>query len=151
MMVTEVKRAGPIRTAGVLAAVVLLAFAACETPAPTAMPSSSDPEAAQAQENGLVMLRAAEVETNGEVVVTGKPGVITGFLVAEGEAPLLYLDGVRIAYTGFPTALDMLSPADIESIEVIKAEAAEALYGSEASGGVIQIVTKAQAEADDSR
>ena len=69
----------------------------------------------------------------------------------EGEAPLLYVDGVRIADTEFPTVLDMLSPADIESIEIIKAEVAEALYGSEATAGVIQIVTKTQAEADDPR
>ncbi len=139
MMMTDVKKAGPIRTAGVLAAVGLLTFAACEAPAPTAMPSSSDAEAANVQANGQVATEQASL-------------TIRGFAGANlDEAPLIYVDGVRIANAETSTALDMLEPNEIESIEVIKGEAAEALYGSEAAGGVIQIVTKAHAAADGSR
>ncbi|MCH1932683.1 TonB-dependent receptor plug domain-containing protein, partial [Shewanella sp. A25] len=38
--------------------------------------------------------------------------------------------------------LDDFNPEDIESIEIIKGPAAASLYGTEASAGVIQIITK---------
>jgi TonB-dependent SusC/RagA subfamily outer membrane receptor len=41
-----------------------------------------------------------------------------------------------------PDAMKNLNPDDIESIEVIKGDAARALYGERAAGGVIQITTK---------
>jgi len=69
--------------------------------------------------------------------------------------PLIYVDGVRIkgdpvsgpavGGAGAPNAisrLNDLNPADIESIEVIKGPSAATLYGTEASNGVIQIITK---------
>jgi TonB-linked SusC/RagA family outer membrane protein len=68
--------------------------------------------------------------------------------------PLIYIDGVRTANdpaTG-PTnqafgsssisRLNDINPDDIESIEIVKGPAAATLYGTEASGGVIQIITK---------
>ena len=69
-----------------------------------------------------------------------------------GGNPLIYVDGIRVnnsTDTG-PTLgdekevnpLDDLNPADIESIEIIKGPAAGTLYGTEASAGVIQIITK---------
>ncbi len=73
-----------------------------------------------------------------------------------GGNPLIYVDGIRVNNsmdTG-PTLgdqkevnpLDDLNPADIESIEIIKGPAAGTLYGTEASAGVIQIITKRGAE-----
>ena len=67
--------------------------------------------------------------------------------------PLIYVDGFRVdnnANLGPPTptqgggmsALDDINPEDIESIEIIKGPAAATLYGTEASAGVIQIITK---------
>ena len=68
--------------------------------------------------------------------------------------PLIYVDGVRVDNTqaSGPTTQAFGSapisrwndfdPDDIESIEVIKGPAAATLYGTEASNGVIQIVTK---------
>jgi TonB-linked SusC/RagA family outer membrane protein len=66
--------------------------------------------------------------------------------------PLVYVDGVRIANdmvgpgprNGISESnpLDDFNPADIESIEIIKGPAAATLYGTEASAGVIQIITK---------
>ena len=68
--------------------------------------------------------------------------------------PLVYVDGVRVnaqAASG-PTnqafgsssisRINDINPDDIESIEVIKGPAAATLYGTEASNGVIQIITK---------
>jgi TonB-dependent starch-binding outer membrane protein SusC len=43
---------------------------------------------------------------------------------------------------GQPSRLDDIDPASIERIEVLKGAAAATLYGTEASGGVIQIFTK---------
>ena len=73
--------------------------------------------------------------------------------------PVIYVDGIRYsdadlgnfgasggAVTSFSTqvtsALSFINPEDIESIEVIKGPAAATLYGAEAAGGVIQVITK---------
>lgn len=66
--------------------------------------------------------------------------------------PLLYIDGVRANNSpdGGPNIrqgrqvnrLNDINPEDIESIEVIKGPAAATLYGTEASSGVIQVITK---------
>jgi TonB-linked SusC/RagA family outer membrane protein len=65
--------------------------------------------------------------------------------------PIIYVDGVRIDNTpGGPNGrmgpqlkrMDDLNLSDIESIEVIKGPAAATLYGTEASNGVLQIITK---------
>jgi len=67
------------------------------------------------------------------------------------SAPLVYVDGVRltgIEVTGPDEGARSLSrladfnPDDIESIEVLKGPAASTLYGTEASNGVIQILTR---------
>ena len=72
--------------------------------------------------------------------------------VAMGSQPLIYVDGVRVdnVANGGPnlrdgpqvSTLDDFSPDEIESIEIIKGPAAATLYGTEASAGVIQIITK---------
>jgi TonB-linked SusC/RagA family outer membrane protein len=66
--------------------------------------------------------------------------------------PIIYVDGVRIDNNaaGGPAIrqgrtaarLNDFNPEDIESIEIIKGPAAATLYGTEASNGVIQILTK---------
>ena len=60
------------------------------------------------------------------------------------DQPLVYVDRVRMA----TSSLGNLDPDDIESIEVIKGAAAAALYGEEASAGVIQVVLKKRRERD---
>jgi TonB-linked SusC/RagA family outer membrane protein len=68
--------------------------------------------------------------------------------------PLIYVDGVRVdnAQGSGPTVQGFGSravsrwndfdPDDMESIEILKGPAAATLYGTEASNGVIQIITK---------
>jgi TonB-linked SusC/RagA family outer membrane protein len=66
--------------------------------------------------------------------------------------PIVYIDGVRMdantsqgpAQRGGAGAsrLNDIDPEDIESVEIIKGPAAATLYGTEASNGVIQIITK---------
>ena len=64
--------------------------------------------------------------------------------------PIIYVDGVRISsdrsrktnrYSSV-SRLNDIPVSDIESIEVIKGPAAATLYGTEASNGVVQIITK---------
>ena len=75
--------------------------------------------------------------------------------IAAGLDPVYYVDGVRVRSgtdaDGYSmgngvvqgtSPLDVINPNDIESIEVIKGPAAATLYGAEAAGGVIQIITK---------
>ena len=71
-----------------------------------------------------------------------------------GTQPLIYVDGTRLDNTfgggisvqgfgsGIVNRLNDISPDQIESIEIIKGPAAATLYGTEASNGVIQIITK---------
>ena len=77
-----------------------------------------------------------------------------------GNSPLVYIDGVRVdnavgtgPQSGGPGALSSqnsqvggrlndITPEDIERIEIIKGPAAATIYGTEASNGVIQIITK---------
>ena len=73
--------------------------------------------------------------------------------ISLSQQPLIYIDGVRVVNdigTG-PTRiqggnvasrLNDVSPEDIESIEIIKGPAAGTIYGTEASNGVVQIITK---------
>ena len=78
--------------------------------------------------------------------------------ISLNSQPLVYIDGVRVngnnADVGGgvggvgvdnsvpPSRLNDINPEDIESVEVIKGPAAATLYGTEASNGVINIITK---------
>lgn len=68
--------------------------------------------------------------------------------------PLIYIDGARVNNdvaqgisvqgfgSGISSRLNDIDPDNIESIEVIKGPAAATLFGTEATNGVIQIITK---------
>jgi TonB-linked SusC/RagA family outer membrane protein len=95
---------------------------------------------------------------------SGTPGTaaainIRGSSSFLGNKPIVYIDGVRYntndignfvpsgagitSFSGQTTsALDIVNPNDIESIEIIKGPSAATLYGADAAGGVIQIITK---------
>ncbi|MEP6508344.1 MAG: TonB-dependent receptor plug domain-containing protein, partial [Gemmatimonadales bacterium] len=88
---------------------------------------------------------------------SGQPGVggtiqLRGVnSVSQGNSPLVYIDGVRVFNGHTPTNVggrQFISPLndipaeDIDHIEIVKGPAATTLYGTEASGGVLQIFTK---------
>lgn len=112
-------------------------------------PISTVTQLLQGRTPGLTIMQSSgQVGTASNFRIRG-----TGSLNASNH-PVFYIDGIRIAsgsQSGFGTsnntrretsALDMLNPDDIESIEVIKGPAAAALYGADAAAGVIQIITK---------
>jgi len=104
------------------------------------------------------------------VIVTsgsGRAGSGTGIAIrgrstmSLSQQPLLYIDGVRVANdvsTGTRAQggsgvarLNDIAPEDIESIEIIKGPAAATIYGTEASNGVIQVITKRGRASDKAR
>jgi TonB-linked SusC/RagA family outer membrane protein len=120
----------------------------------------------------LSTISAAEVEnapvTNTQQLIAATPGVTVlansgqpgagGSIhlrginsISQGNNPLIYVDGVRIFSGSTPVApgarqttnpFNDINKEDIERVEIVKGAAATTLYGTEASGGVIQIFTK---------
>jgi TonB-linked SusC/RagA family outer membrane protein len=76
--------------------------------------------------------------------------------LTQSNEPVVYVDGVRVSRSGgfgdanwigaggggTPSRLDDINPEAIDHIEILKGAAAASLYGTEASGGVIQIFIK---------
>lgn len=96
---------------------------------------------------GVMMLPGTgQVGTGSAVRVRGNSSL------SLSNEPIIYIDGVRMdsdsrrgpSQRGGANVsrLNDINPADIESIEIIKGPAAATLYGTEASNGVIQIITK---------
>ncbi len=112
-------------------------------------------EVLQSKTPGVQILPGSGVAgTSAEIRIRGASSL-------SGYAPVVYIDGIRynieslgnFAPTGSGLAgqaqsaqstsgLNLLSPEVIESIEVLKGPAAATLYGADAAGGVIQIITK---------
>jgi TonB-dependent SusC/RagA subfamily outer membrane receptor len=110
-------------------------------------PARSVEQLIGARTPGLIVLPATgQVGTGAQLRVRGTSSM------SLSNDPLIYIDGVRMdasaargqAQRGGAGAsrLNDINPEDIESIEVIKGPAASTLYGTEASNGVIQIITK---------
>ncbi|MGQ0648457.1 MAG: SusC/RagA family TonB-linked outer membrane protein [Gemmatimonadaceae bacterium] len=97
---------------------------------------------------GVRIMRASGgIGTGGTTRIRG-----AGSLSLSNE-PLIYIDGVRsnnsaaVRSFGFngqesPSRVNDLNPEEIESIEVLKGPSAATIFGTEASNGVIQIITK---------
>jgi TonB-linked SusC/RagA family outer membrane protein len=99
-----------------------------------------------------VAVGGGEVGTGSNIRIRGASSI------SLNSQPLVYVDGVRVngdnADVGGgrggvgidnstpPSRLNDINPNDIESIEIIKGPAAATLYGTEASNGVINIITK---------
>jgi TonB-linked SusC/RagA family outer membrane protein len=110
-------------------------------------PARSVEQLIGARTPGVIVLPATgQVGTGAQLKVRG-----TSSLSLSND-PIIYIDGVRMdantargqAQRGNTGAsrLNDVNPEDIESIEVLKGPAASTLYGTEASNGVIQIITK---------
>ncbi|MGB5591809.1 MAG: TonB-dependent receptor [Gammaproteobacteria bacterium] len=79
-----------------------------------------------------------------EVASNGGPGQVTSVFIrgAESDQTLVLIDGVRInSGTSGIAPIENISPNIVERIEIVKGPRA-ALYGSEAVGGVINIITR---------
>ena len=107
----------------------------------------------------MIQGRAAGVEVimnNGEPGAGAQIRIRGGSSVSAKNDPLYVIDGVPIAnvatepdangWTGNPSLarnpLNLLNPADIASITVLKDASATAIYGSRASNGVVLVETK---------
>lgn len=99
---------------------------ACDTNAPTALDDTL-----------LDVLANPEAAVNADGA--DDPGAIQIRDALGDGAPLIFIDGVELE-TG-SEGLSSLNPDDIESIEVIKGEAAADLYGERAENGVVRILT----------
>ena len=98
---------------------------------------------------GVVVMPGTGMIGSGSVIRVR--GNSTFSLTAE---PLIYVDGVRVLNevgsgisvqafsSGVISRLNDFNPNDVESIEILKGPAAATLYGTEASRGVINIITK---------
>lgn len=110
-------------------------------------PINSLQELFQGREVGLMSIGSSgELGTANNILLRGFNSL------SQSNQPLIYLDGVQInqsntsliSTTGgqSTTRLSDLAVQDIARVEVIKGASATTLYGSQASGGVIQIFTK---------
>ncbi|MGW8265178.1 MAG: M56 family metallopeptidase [Longimicrobiales bacterium] len=145
------KSVGKRGIGGAVAAVVaggLLLALACETPTPPqANESAGDPgvlveldDGSAVTEAELKLLKENSAPSRAEIGATGSL-VLRPIREDDTQAqPLIFVDGVRM--DGGKEAIADLNPDQIERIEVIKGGAAEAVFGVEATGGVIQIFLK---------
>src|SRR5580692_1375593 len=96
------------------------------------IPVNSAPEALAGRLAG-VQVTGADGSPNAQVFIT----VRGGGSITQSNAPLYIVDGVQL-----DNALQVLSPQDIASIDVLKDAAATSIYGARGSNGVVVITTK---------
>ncbi len=96
-----------------------------------------------AKQNTISAMGALQSQAPGVNIVknTGKAGDgfkvnIRGLGTIYNSAPLVVIDGISGG------DLNLLSPSDIESIDVLKDAASAAIYGARAANGVILVTTK---------
>ena len=112
------------------------------------------PKAASASVGNMLRGRAAGMEVTSQSAAPGAALNISIRGGLSGASPLVVIDGVPQAGSTFASGGTMysgvakegsminLNPNDIESIDILKDASAAAIYGSDASGGVILITTK---------
>ncbi|MFN3802336.1 SusC/RagA family TonB-linked outer membrane protein [Belliella pelovolcani] len=84
-----------------------------------------------------VQVTGSEGSPNAEVQIR----VRGGGSITQDNSPLYVVDGVQVE-----NALSVLSPQDIESIDVLKDASATAIYGARGANGVVIITTKGGTE-----
>jgi len=96
----------------------------------------------------VVMLGTGQVGSGSRIRVRGAS------ISSLSADPLIYVDGVRVDNTtgsgmevqsfgsGIVSRLNDFNPEDIEKIEILRGPSAATLYGTEASRGVVNIITK---------
>lgn len=83
---------------------------------------------------GLTIQRTSSRPGNENATLTLRGGVSVN---EDGNKPMILIDGVE----AYDWELSQLNPTDIESISVLK-DAAAAIYGTRAGGGVVLVTTK---------
>src|SRR5690242_9618286 len=99
---------------------------------------------AQGQDLSAVLRNYAGLD----IAANGGPGEATSLFMrgTNSNHTLVMIDGVKISPgNGFGSALQNIRLADVERIEIVKGPRAS-LYGSEAIGGVINIITRKAGE-----
>ena len=108
--------------------------------APVIVISPEQLKLAQGQDLAAVLRDYAGLDT----AANGGPGQTTSLFLrgTNSNHTLVMIDGVKISPgNGFGSALQNIRLADVERIEIVKGPRAS-LYGSEAIGGVINIITR---------
>ncbi|MFN2444180.1 MAG: TonB-dependent receptor domain-containing protein [Vicinamibacterales bacterium] len=79
----------------------------------------------------------------------GREGAVTSMFARGGESDynLVLVDGVRVNLSGGPFDLSRISAAEIERVEVVRG-AQSSLWGSDAMGSVVQIITRRASRTD---
>lgn len=96
------------------------------------MPSTNAAEAIQGRMAGVqVSLSEGSPGADVDIVIRG------GNSITGSNAPLYIVDGVQM-----DNALSILSPKEIESIEVLKDASSTNIYGARGANGVVMITTK---------
>jgi TonB-dependent SusC/RagA subfamily outer membrane receptor len=96
------------------------------------MPSTNAAEAIQGRMAGVqVSLSEGSPGADVDIVVRG------GNSITGSNAPLYIVDGVQM-----DNALSILSPKEIQSIEVLKDASSTSIYGARGANGVVLITTK---------
>jgi TonB-linked SusC/RagA family outer membrane protein len=80
-----------------------------------------------------VQVTAAEGSPNADVQIR----IRGGGSITQDNSPIYIVDGMQVE-----NALNVLSPQDIESIDVLKDAAATAIYGARGANGIVIITTK---------
>ncbi len=96
-------------------------------------PTAAFDQALQGQVPGLSV-----ISSTGEPSASATMQIRGTNLINSGTAPLYILDGVAIAASDF----NAISPADIESLTVLRDASSTSIYGARAANGVIVITTK---------
>ncbi len=96
-------------------------------------PTAGFDQALQGKAAGLTVL-----SNSGEPSQTASFQIRGTNSINSGTAPLFILDGVPVSASDF----NALSPADIESVNVLKDASSTSIYGARAANGVVVITTK---------
>jgi len=80
---------------------------------------------------GLNITKSGNPNENGAIILRGPSSLRAG-----AQEPLYVIDGVPAA------SIDLVSPDDIKSIDVLKDASSTAIYGARAANGVILVTTK---------
>tara|TARA_B100002049_G_scaffold70959_1_gene51963 strand:- start:2642 stop:6034 length:3393 start_codon:yes stop_codon:yes gene_type:complete len=104
--------------------------------------SSVEPEEIISQPKANVVEMLDSRMPGVQVMSDGKPGGgvalrIRGFSTINSNDPLIIVDGIPVS-----SNLNVINPADIETIQVLKDAASASIYGSRAANGVVIITTK---------